>query len=114
MSAVVLLPIILQALPSVITGAQHLIDYVRSVRAAAQQSEEWTPEQEEQFLAALKAHNLDPAYLPDLNPVEFHQVKPPRVVKPVHASAAAAAPHPGPLPEGEGGGGGECHTACGV
>ena len=91
-----LLAVILQALPSVITGATHLVNYVREVRAVAQQNEEWTPEQEEQFLAALKAHSIDPAYLPDL---PLHQST-------VNPNQAGSTPHPSPLPdrrgEGEG------------
>lgn len=60
-----LLPIVLQYLPTIETGAEHLWAWVTSVRAAAQQSGEWTDENETQFRAALQAAGKDPAYQPD-------------------------------------------------
>jgi hypothetical protein len=60
-----LLPIVLQYLPTIETGAEHLWAWVMSVRAAAQQSGEWTDENETQFRAALQASGKDPAYQPD-------------------------------------------------
>ena len=60
-----LLPIVLQYLPTIETGAEHLWAWVMSVRSAAQQSGEWTDENESQFRAALQASGKDPAYQPD-------------------------------------------------
>ncbi len=53
---------ILQALPTVEVGVEHLVAYIQSVRAASKQSGEWTPDHETQFLNALVAHVTDPAY----------------------------------------------------
>ena len=60
-----LLPIVLQYLPTIETGAEHLWAWVMSVRAAAQQSGEWSDENETQFRSALQASGKDPAYQPD-------------------------------------------------
>lgn len=62
----IIVPIILQQLPNIVLGAEHLIAYIASVRAARMQSDEWPEDYEAQFLAGLKAHGKDPAYLTDL------------------------------------------------
>lgn len=64
-AALVLLPIVLQYLPTIETGAEHLWQWVSSVRSAAQQSSEWTTDLESQYRAALQACGKDPAYQPD-------------------------------------------------
>lgn len=63
-----ILPIIAQLLPllpSLTTGVGQLIGFIGSIRAAAQQSGEWTPELEKAFVDALIARNTDPAWRPD-------------------------------------------------
>lgn len=42
-----------------------LIQYIRSIRSAAQQSAEWTDAQEAQFQTELEATLTDSAYQPD-------------------------------------------------
>lgn len=64
-AALALLPVVLQYLPTVETGAEHLWAWVMSLRSAAQQSNVWTPELETAFRAALLACGKDPAYQPD-------------------------------------------------
>ena len=60
-----LLPQIIALLPTVTTGVQYLIQWIASIRGAAQQSGIWTPELETAFLDALLATATDPAYQPD-------------------------------------------------
>jgi len=55
----------LALLPMVQTGVTEFIAWINSLRAAAQQAGEWTPEQEAAYRAALLAKNNDPAYKPD-------------------------------------------------
>ena len=64
-AALALLPLILQYLPTVTVGIEHLIAWISGVRTAAKQSGEWTPEMETDFLEALIATKNDPAYQPD-------------------------------------------------
>ena len=64
-AALALLPVVLQYLPTVETGAEHLWNWVTTVRSAAQQSAEWTEDHETQFRAALQATGKDAAYQPD-------------------------------------------------
>lgn len=54
-----------QLLPLVTTGVPEFIAWIQSLRAAAQQSGEWTPAQELSYRAALFAKMQDPAYQPD-------------------------------------------------
>ncbi len=69
MPAAVLLAIqILQALPSITTGFAHLWAYIVSIRAMAQQSNEWTPEAEAAFIKYLESKKVDPAYQPHHHP----------------------------------------------
>lgn len=65
MTEIALANIIVSLLPTITTGITHLIEFVKSVRTAAQQTAAWTPEMESAFLAALKATTTDPAYQPD-------------------------------------------------
>jgi hypothetical protein len=64
-AALALLPVVLQYLPTVETGAEHLWAWVMGVKSAAQQSAAWTPDHEATFRAALQASGKDPAYQPD-------------------------------------------------
>lgn len=61
----ILLPQILLAIPKVEVGVESLIAWVQSLRTAAQQSGDWTAEQEAAFLESLIARRTDRAYLPD-------------------------------------------------
>ena len=65
MTAAVLLPIAISALPLIQTGVMEFIAWLETLRTAAQQSGEWTPEQDAAYQAALRAKLGDPAYLPD-------------------------------------------------
>lgn len=63
---------ILAALPALyplvregIGDIASLVKYIGSIRSAAQQSGEWTDEQEAQFLAELEATSGDADYQPD-------------------------------------------------
>lgn len=64
-AALALLPVVLQYLPAVETGAEHLWAWVESLRTAAQQSAEWTADLETQYQAALLARTSSAAYQPD-------------------------------------------------
>lgn len=68
MTEVALAATALQYLPMVITDVQKLWAWIASVRAANQQSEEWTPDIEAAFQKALLARTTAPAYQPDPNP----------------------------------------------
>lgn len=57
--------LILDNLPTIISAGKAGYDFVMSVRTSAQQSGEWTPEQEAEFQAKLAAEAIDPAWLPD-------------------------------------------------
>ena len=50
-------------LPIVNTGVEHLIAWITTVRAAARQTGEWTPEADAAFRASLLATGKDPAYI---------------------------------------------------
>lgn len=60
-----LLPVVLQYLPTITTGVEHLWAWVESVRTAAQQSGEWTDAMESNYRATLIATGRDKAYQPD-------------------------------------------------
>jgi len=64
-AALALLPSVLQYLPAIETGAEHLWAWVESLRTAAQQSSEWTTDQETQYQQALLARTGSSAYQPD-------------------------------------------------
>jgi hypothetical protein len=64
-AALALLPVVLQYLPTVESGAEHLWAWVMGVRSAAQQSSAWTPDLETNFRAALQATAKESAYQPD-------------------------------------------------
>lgn len=64
-AALALLPLVLQYLPTVEVGVEQLIAWVSGVRAAAQQSNVWTADQETAYMAALQATKNDPAWQPD-------------------------------------------------
>lgn len=52
-------------IPSLTVGVESLIAFIASIRTAAQQSGEWTPELEKAFLDALLARSTSPAWRPD-------------------------------------------------
>jgi hypothetical protein len=64
MSAIAALQIGLALLPLVTTGVTEFIAWLNSLKTAAQQAGEWTPEQDAAFTAAILAKNNDPAYQP--------------------------------------------------
>jgi hypothetical protein len=52
-------------LPKVTVGASHLVNWITSLRAAAMQSGEWTPELNNQWRAALLQQGIAPEETPD-------------------------------------------------
>jgi len=64
-SILALLPSIIALIPSLTVGVEKIITLVMSIRAAAQQSQEWTPALEAAFLEALVATKTNPAYKQD-------------------------------------------------
>lgn len=65
MPAAVILQIALAALPILNVGVTEFIAWLNTLKASIQATGEWTPEQEEDFRAALFAKTSDPAYQPD-------------------------------------------------
>jgi hypothetical protein len=65
MPAAALIQLGIAALPLIQVGVAEFIAWLQSVKAAAQQTGEWTDEQEAAFRAALFAKTTDPAYAPD-------------------------------------------------
>ena len=54
-----ILALVLANLPQIIQGGAAVIDFIAKIRAAAQQTSEWTPEQETQFVNLIAtAYNL--------------------------------------------------------
>ncbi len=68
MTAAAILEIGLRFLPLVTVGVPQFISWLQSLRASAQQSGEWTAEQDAAYTAALFAKTGDPAYQPDPSP----------------------------------------------
>jgi hypothetical protein len=64
-AAIALLPELYPLIKEGIGDVGHLINYVRSLRSAAQQSGDWTPEAEAQFLAEEIGHAGEHAYKTD-------------------------------------------------
>jgi len=56
------LPIILDLIAKGVPAVVKLIEWIQAIRTVAQQSQAWTPEQEELFIKALIATATDPAY----------------------------------------------------
>lgn len=56
---------ILLELPGLISSTFAILGYIQKVRAAAQQSSEWTPEMEQQYQGLLDAAKDAPAWQPD-------------------------------------------------
>lgn len=66
MTAIIaLIPTLIGLIPSAMSAAQAIIAFIASIRKTAQQTGEWTPELEKQFLDALIARTTDPAWIPD-------------------------------------------------
>jgi hypothetical protein len=60
-----LLPQIIALIPTVTTGVREIVSFVEGVRAAAQQSSEWTPELEKAFVESLIARAKSDAWKTD-------------------------------------------------
>ena len=60
-----LLPGLISLIPTISTGIQHLIAFIATIRTAAQQSGEWTPALEAQFVDALIAKGSTDAWKTD-------------------------------------------------
>ena len=67
MSAAALAQLAVVVLPLVQTGVSEFISWMMTLRGAAQQTGEWTADQEAAFRAALFAKTGDAAYKPDGN-----------------------------------------------
>lgn len=65
MSISALFELALTLLPKVEVGVTEFISWVQSLRAAAQQSGEWTDAQEQAYRAALLDKNIRPEEIPD-------------------------------------------------
>lgn len=65
MSAAAIAQLAIALLPYVETGVTEFIAWLQKIRTAAQQTDEWTPEQDAAFTAALEAKKNDPRYQPD-------------------------------------------------
>ena len=60
-----LLPQLLALLPTITVGVEHLFAWIVSIRAAAQQSGEWTADMETAFVNSLIARATKSWYQPD-------------------------------------------------
>ena len=60
-----LLPGVIALIPTISSGVQSIIALVNSIRKAAQQSGEWTPDLDRQFMDALIATATDPKWQSD-------------------------------------------------
>lgn len=65
MPAVAIAKVVLALLPFVTSGAQYLLEFVRSVRAAALQTGEWPPDVETAYQERLLAKAEKPEAQPD-------------------------------------------------
>lgn len=65
MEVTAIIQLALQLLPLITTGVPEFIAWINSLKTAAQQADEWTPELEAAYRAALFAKSNDPAYQPD-------------------------------------------------
>ena len=58
-----IIPIFLEALPSLIAAGESLVSYIASMKSTLSQSAEWTAENDAQWQAALLAAGKDPEWL---------------------------------------------------
>lgn len=65
MTTAAIIQLALALLPLVQTGVPQFIAWIESLKSSAQQTGEWTDEQEAAYRAALFAKTGDPAYAPD-------------------------------------------------
>jgi len=65
MAPAALIGLILTNLPTIKSGATHLINFVREQRLALRQSGEWTPDMDREFEAELARRAGSSAYRPD-------------------------------------------------
>lgn len=64
-SILILLPQIIAIIPTIGRGVETIIALIGSIRSAAKQTGEWTPELETAFLESLLATNTNPVYKQD-------------------------------------------------
>ena len=60
--AIAIAQVIMALLPTVTSGVEHLIAFVKTVRKSALSNGEWTEEMEQAFRAALLATGSDPKW----------------------------------------------------
>lgn len=65
MQTIALIELGLTLLPKVTVGVTQFVAWLNTLRAAAQQSGEWTPEHETQWRAGLLSQQLAPEEIPD-------------------------------------------------
>lgn len=65
MSIIAIIELALTLLPKITVGVQEFITWLNTLRAAAKQSEVWTPEYEAAWRAGLLTHDLRPEEIPD-------------------------------------------------
>lgn len=64
-SSLVLAQLAITLLPKIQTGITELINFINTVKTAAQQTGEWTPEMDQAFRDSLIEAGQDPAAQPD-------------------------------------------------
>jgi hypothetical protein len=62
---IALLPVILANMPAIVSVVQSTVKWILTLRAAAQQTQEWTPQAEAAFQYWLVSTQVDPAWLTD-------------------------------------------------
>lgn len=64
-AALLLIPQLIALIPTISTGVGSLISFISSIRSAAQQSGEWTPEMEKSFVDTVIAKASSDAWKTD-------------------------------------------------
>lgn len=65
MTAAQIAQLAISLLPLVQTGVTEFVAWLETLRTAARQTAEWTPDQDAAFTSALYAKTNDPRYQPD-------------------------------------------------
>jgi hypothetical protein len=65
MTAAAIIQIALQVLPLVTTAVPEFIAWIEGLKKSLEQTNEWTPELDAAYRAAIFAHKQDPAFQPD-------------------------------------------------
>lgn len=65
MSAIAIAELALVLLPKVTVGVMQFTQWLATIRASLNQTGEWSPEFEAQWIAGLTSHNLRPEEIPD-------------------------------------------------